>query len=151
MRFPILDGVKRGVFAYLTAPADTEVTLAGTYYPIEGTFTNDPFENFSVGSGGIQYDGRIEKTFEIDWHATLYGDSPGITVSAGIRIDGVIATASLMTTYLKTNGEAQALSGTEIVKLQPGQEVELVLTADGAGDKITVVNFTTSITKFFVL
>ena len=149
MDYPISDGVRRGVFAFLTAPATTTVVTAGTYYPIAGTFNNNPIENFSIGTVGIQYDGKGPKCFEIDWHTSLEGDHPGVTVTCGIRINGVVQTASLMTNFLKTLGERQALSGTDVVELNEGDEIELVLTADGNGDQITVDNFTTTISKFF--
>ena len=57
-----------GVAANLTAQTSVTVTNANTYYPIGGTFTNDPIRGFStVADPAIQYDGSADTWFEIDW------------------------------------------------------------------------------------
>ncbi|RKZ98993.1 MAG: hypothetical protein DRQ46_00520 [Gammaproteobacteria bacterium] len=139
---------KNGVFAYLASPTATTVTTGGTYYTIAGTFTNAPMENFSLGTG-IDYDGLTTKYFEVDWHATVSGDSNSITCSVGIKKNTSVVTSSIMGTLLKTSGESYVLSGTTVVELATNDAILLVLTADGDGDVITVEHFTTTIRPFF--
>lgn len=145
-----ISGKKCGVFAYLDAPADTTITAAGTYYPIQGAFTNDPIEDFTaVPTPAIRYDGPKTQYFEIDWHAAGYGDANGQTIHIGVKKNGVLCTASVMGTFLKFLGEEQSLSGTCVVELATNDEIQLVVTSDGNGDILTLEQFTTTITEFF--
>jgi len=62
-----ITGKKSGVYAYLSASADTVIISAGTYYPISGSFINTPINNFSlVADPAIKYDGALTQYFEID-------------------------------------------------------------------------------------
>ncbi len=144
-----VSGKKSGVFAYLTASTNTTVTTADTYYPIAGSFTNSPMEDFSFDTDHLEYDGNKTQYFEIDWHASISGDANGITCDIGVKINTTVVTSSVMGTYLKTSGEVQALSGTCVVELETDDEIQLVLTSDSDGDVITVEHFTTTISEFF--
>lgn len=147
-----INGKKCGIFASLDSPTNTTITTAGTYYPILGTFTNSPMEDFGAATTytpGIKYTGAKTQHFEIDWHATGSGDSAGITTHIGIKKNGVLCSAGVMGTFLKFTGEMQALSGTCVIELATNDEIQLVITADGNGDVITINQFTTTITEFF--
>ena len=138
-----------GVFAYLSTPATTTVTTSGTYYDISGTFTNAPMEKF-VLDGGIKYKGTRPRYFEVDWHASVDGNSNGMTIHLGIKKNGTLVSSSVMGTFLKTANEPQALSGTTVVELDEDDVITLVLTSDGNGDIVNVEHFTTTIRGFFV-
>ena len=143
---------KSGVYAYLSAQADTTITTASIYYPVAGTFTNAPVENFSSGTvypPSIKYDGTLTQYFEIDWHATIKADAAATTVGFGVKKNSSFVTGSDMSTLCKTAGEEYSLSGTCIVELAQNDEIQLVVTSDGNGDIITVVHYTTSINEFF--
>lgn len=142
---------KAGVSAYLPSSTATTITIGGTYYPINGTFTNNPIENFATGTTytpSIKYTGEATKYFKIDWHASLKGNSDSITASVGVKLNNVLASSSVMGTLIKTTGEPQALSGTCVLELDTNDEVQLVVTA-GNGDIITFEYFTTTIKPFF--
>jgi len=142
--------VREGIFAYLQAPASTTVVTAGTYYPINGTFGNDPIESFSlVADPAIQYDGDHGHYFEIDAHANVKGDSNGMTITASIKKNGTLFTPMNTPAYLKTANEPQSMSGTAVVYLENGDKIQLVVTADGDGDVVTFDNITTTIRPFF--
>jgi hypothetical protein len=142
--------VQSRVFAYLAAQADTTVITGSTYYPIVGTFTNDPMDGFTtVADPAIKRTGTGVRQYEIDWHATLSADDNGRTVRCAIKKSGVLVDSSIMGTYLKIADEQQALSGTTIVELEQNDTIQLVLTSSVNGDVITVHNFTTSIRRFF--
>jgi len=147
-------GKKIGVFASIAPESGTvtTITVAGTYYPIEGTFTNSPVEGFSGGTvyaPSIKYDGALTQYFEIDWHATVISDSNGATIHVGIKKNGTLLTASIMGTYMKFAGEVQTLSGTTVVELSTDDEIQLVTTSDGNGDETEFDHFTTTMTEFF--
>lgn len=147
-----ITGKKIGVFAALESPTATTVTTAGTYYPIAGTFTNDPAEEFSAAvtyTPGIKYDHKQTQHFEIDWHAAGSGDANGMTIHIGIKKNGVLCSQGVMGTFLKFLGEEQSLSGTCVVELATNDEIQLVITSDTNGDIITMEHFTTTITEFF--
>lgn len=141
---------QRGVFAYLTAPAATTVVTAGTYYPINGPFTNNPIKAFTiVADPAIQYTNSTTMHFEIDIHASISGDANGITASVALRRNSVLVPSSVMGTFLKISNELQAISCTCVVELAVGDKIQLVVSADHDGDVITFANFTTTIRPFF--
>lgn len=138
----------RVVFASLTAAADTTITTAGTYYPIVGTFTNNPIENFGAATTytpGIKYTEKKTMNFEIDWHAAVQASVLGTSISIAIKVNNVLLSESVMTSYLRTAGEPQVLSGTVILELSLNDEIQLVVTSDGSGDVLTFNSFTTTI------
>ena len=142
-------GTARGVFAFLAAQANTTCTNADTYYPIAGTFTNNPLDNFSLGATAIEYDGVPTRWFLIGWHASLSADAGGTTVHAGIKHNTNVVAASEMGQYIKTQNEVFTFSGSAAVQLSTGDTIQLVAKADGAGDVLTFKHFTTSITEMF--
>lgn len=143
-------GLRYGVFAYLTASADTTVTTGGTFVPILGTFANDPMVGFHYGETDIVYDG-VPGYFEIDFHASVSSEDAGRTVSIGDAINGETLTTSspsIMSVFCKYANEVLPLSGTNVVYLEAGDTIQLQLTSSSDGDVITVNHFTTTIRRF---
>lgn len=54
------------VYAYISTPQDTIMTLDSTFYFFNSAFTNVFVENFTVGADGITYIGT-GGMFEIEW------------------------------------------------------------------------------------
>ena len=147
-----LESKKSGVYAYLTAPSNTVVTAAGTNYPIAGVFTNLVIENFGAATNvtpGIRYLGTKTQYFEIDWATTFRADESSTTVTFAIAKNGHYNSGSFMSGLSKTAGEHYNLSGTVVLELAEGDEVQLGLTSDGDGDVITVDQYVTTIRTFF--
>ena len=147
-----ITGQKCGVFAFLSAEGATTCTAAATYYPILGTFTNSPIEQFGAATTytpGIKYTGTKTQYFEIDWHGTLKGNSNTITAHIGIKKNNTIISASVIGQFLKNLDQPYSISGTLVVELAENDEIQLVISTDGAGDIITFIHFTTSISEFF--
>lgn len=143
--------VMRGLFAYLTAEADTTITTAGTYYPILGTFNNDPIYNFSsatVNTPGIKYDDSETMFFEIDWHATISASVLDTNVNVAISKNGTELAQSTMSAKCLQVNSPYNLSGTCVVELSEDDEIQLIVTADGDGDVITFTKFVTTIRPF---
>jgi len=147
-----ITGLKTGVFASLDSSASTTITTALTYYAINGTFTNDPFENFAaatVYTPGIKYSGELTQYFEVDWHASVSADVANTTVYLGISKNGTIRTGSVMSQFCKNAGQTYNISGTAVVSLAQDDEIQLTVSSDGNGDVITFENYTTTICEFF--
>jgi hypothetical protein len=143
-------GKKSGVFAYLSASANTTITSAATYYPIAGTFSNNIAQVFTgVATPAIRYDGTETLHFEIDWHASFKANTTATTVKYGIKKNGTLITGSEMGMYCKYADELYNLSGTCVVELTKDDEIQLVITSDGDGDIISNEYFTTTINRFF--
>ena len=147
-----ITGKKVGVFAYLSAEANTTITTAGTYEAIAGTFTNTVIESFSaatVVTPGIKYDGSLTQHLETDWHATIAADSNSVTVTMAVFKNGAMNPGSAMEILCKTAGESYSLSGTCVCEMETDDEMQLVVTSDNDGDVITVKEYTTTINEFF--
>ena len=142
--------IKRGVFAALTAQANTTITTGETYYPINGTFSNTPIDGFqAVADPAIQYTDAEKEYFEIDWQAACSADDNGRTVHFAVKKNGTLVTESINGTYLKTANEAQTAAGTVVVELAQNDKIQLVVTSSADGDVITVLHFTTTIRPFY--
>jgi len=147
-----ITGLKCGAFASLDSSANTTITTSGTYYPILGTFTNDPLEQFDAATTytpGIKHTGTKTQYFEIDWHATLSADVANTTTHLGVKKNGVLVSPSVMAQFCKNANQEYAISGTVVVELAENDEIQLVVSSDGSGDVITFDHYTTTITEFF--
>lgn len=132
-------------YAGLSVPGDTSCILADTYYPLVGTFVNDPMVGFSVDVDHIVYDRDDTRVFEIDWHATLEVNANGRKIHIGLAINGVVTHESTMCAYCKYSAEPVSFSGTKVVELKKDDEIQIMVSSDGAGDVVTTRHFTTSI------
>lgn len=139
-----------GVYAYLATGTSTTI-VSGTYwYPIQGPFVNDPFQDFTIQSDQITYAGTLAQYFEIDWHCTAScTNNNNVTCDIGIKVNGITHEECVMGTFLKTTNEQAAFSGTIVHFLAPGDTIQLIITSDGDGDIILIRQFTTTIKQFF--
>lgn len=144
-----LAGEKAGVFACLSTPASVTATVADTWYPIPGTFTNNPMEGFSLAADSIQYDLDTPRYFMVTMHCSVESDIASTQFYIGIKVNGVIQSCSIMNTFAKNANEAYNLSSVYVLELEDGDQVQLVGKCDQAGAVITVDAFTTSIKEFF--
>lgn len=143
--------VKAGAFAYLDTITTTTITTANVYQAVNGTFVNGVLEGFeiSVNDSSIVYTGETTARFEIIIACEVEGDSNGMVVSIGIKINGVLQAESGMSTFLKTLNEPQFIGNVGVPLLETGDSIQLVCTADGNGDVIKFDKFHTTIKRFF--
>jgi len=145
-----IDMVDEGCFACLDAASTTTITSAGTYYPINGDFTNTPIENFSINaSGALQLDSLFPGYFIVRYSASYSVNSGGVTTLLGVFKNGVLVDCSIMGTFEKTANELVHVSGSCVIQMSTGDEVQLVVTNDSAGSVINMQYYTTSIQRFF--
>lgn len=144
---------KAGTFARMIPPDTVTITTGGTFYEAGEAFDNRATFGFTVSVGppaGVMYIGATSRWFEIDWHHSTSGNSNGMNVEGGIAINGTVPdSTSVMGTFLKTSGEAQAYSGTLVVELDSADVVTLVISADDDGDVLIIDYLTTSIRPFY--
>ena len=144
-----ITGKQSGVYAYLSASAATTITAAQTYYPISGSFINEPIKNFTaVADPAIRYDGTLTQYFKIDWHASVQANIASTTINIGIKKNTNLQVGT-MSTFCKNANETYTLSGTCVISLATNDEIQLVVTSDGSDNIINFVNFTTTISEFF--
>ena len=144
-----LTKLEYGVFASLGSPSNTTITTGGTYYPISGTFTNNPSQGFSTTADpAIQFDEDDYTWFEIDWHCTFSCSTSNSTISVGIGDTSDVYSQSVMQSFAKNADQLYQLSGTLVVALNQNDKIQLLITSDTSADVITVNNFTTTIKAF---
>jgi len=144
--------VKSGTFAYITDIDTVTCATAETFYALSAAFVNDPIVNFSIGTDEIVYNGGETKYFVIVWHATVSSEDPGRTVHVGISHNGAVLTIdspSAMGTLIKYSNESITMSGTEVVKLENGDTIQIQTASSVNDDKVIFTHFTTTIRKFF--
>jgi len=144
-----INGEKSGVFAYLTTSASTAIAIGGTYYPISGSFANNPIYNFGlVATPAIKYINNSTQYFKIDFHGDFFTIGNGRTVDVAIKVSGSLIDTSIASAFAKTGGEHYPFSGLTVVELNPNDEIQLVTTCD-AIETITFHHFAASISRFF--
>jgi len=135
------------VWAYVSSSAVTDITTAGTYYPIEGTFVNvvEDFSSATVVTPGIKYDGTPTKYFKILIQAQIQADNANTTTTIGIKKNGTLVTGSTINTLCRVATEPYHIGSIVLVELSTSDEIQLVTTSDGSGDEITFGNLQTMI------
>ena len=133
------------VFAYIDTPAATTTTLAGTYYKVAGAWTNEILNKFSIDgvTFNLQYDGVKTKCFDISVNASISSNTVNSVVTMGLRKNGVLETNSLMSVKLAQTTDIQAISFNDVLDLETGDEVEIVMMSDQAGAEVTAQTLTT--------
>jgi hypothetical protein len=146
-----IEGEKIGVYATLYEPDTTTITTAGTFYPIEGVFNNTIMEGFfyNMTANAIQYNSSTPRVLQYQWFAQVNGDTNGITVSVSTAKNGLVSNECIMSGYLKNFGQNYHLSNSCVYELQKGDQVQLVMSADGNGDLIEFDKFTAIAKEFF--
>jgi hypothetical protein len=140
-----------GVYAYLSTPAETTCTDAGTYYFIEGTFTNEVLECWEIAPP-LTYlgcDGNDGYKFKINVHASFTSDTGGNLIRMALYKNGELQTNSIMASYIKLTAEETTISTVDVLSFDIGDTLDIRVSASRAGSKLTAVNLTTSASRFF--
>lgn len=142
---------KSGVFGYISTPSATTITTAGTYYPVQGEFVNilEDFGSATVNTPGIKYNGTLTRYFEIDLHAQVEANSLNTDVSIAVYKNGELCTFPAITTVCRDANSPYAISLTAVIELAQNDEIQLMTTSDGNGDRLTFINLQTTIRPFF--
>lgn len=140
------------VYAYLSTAAPTTVVLANTFYPILGTFVNDPMVGFSIVAGKLTYGaGLPNMEAHIQWDAAVSCSGANAELHIGIAVNGEVLNINgpnSRGTFCKNAGQAYALSGAIVVPISSGATIELQIASSNAGDTLTVMHLGTTLRRF---
>lgn len=143
---------RAGCFATLSVPTATTTTLADTWYPIGGTFTNDPCVNFSAATTytpGIKYDGVMTKDFIVAGQFSFQVTTNATTVGVGFKKNNSFLDASQICVYARYNDQCYLLVGSCHVELEPTDEIQMVIKSTRDAEEITLEQFNLHIRPFF--
>lgn len=140
-----------GVFAYLPNPTNTTTTLAATYYPIAGPFTNTVIEKFSLGIDYIEFTNHETVYVKIVYSGTFQSDTNNTEITTAVKLNGAVITGSQSSFKLKAAGDSGSVSAVVVVEITTGDQIQLVLQSNQAGAVITAVNYTTALNRFMVM
>jgi hypothetical protein len=140
-----------GVYAYLSTPAETTCTDAGTYYFVEGTFTNEVLECWEITPPltYIGYEGTDGHYFKINVHASFTSDTGGNVIRIALMKNDVLQVNSIMSAYIKLTSEETSISTVDVLSFDIGDTLKIMVSASQAGSKVTAQNLTTSASRFF--
>lgn len=145
-------GAQFGCFAYLSASADTTITTGDVWYPAEGTFVNNPCENFvaaAVNIPGIKYAHALTQNFIIAGQITFSSSLSSATISGSFKKNGILVEEAKTSLYAKNSNERYFLAGSFVVEMEQDDEIQMVLTSDLDNTVITVHQFLLSMMRFF--
>lgn len=132
---------KSNVFGTLNTSTDTETTLASTWYPIAGAFTNDPIENFTLNVDKIKYSGLETRIFKVIVSVSASSDTVNTNTYIGIGVNGNDpATRMQAGIVLKLAADKSSWMVMGEVILETDDEIQLMVLSDQAGAKITFSN-----------
>ena len=140
---------KSGAFAYVSTPAATTTTVAGDWYRLAGTFTNEILEDFNITSDKLTYIGEETQLFQIIVMATFQSNTVNTTVTLGLFKNGVLEENSQMATKVVQTTDTKALALVDAVSLAKDDNIEIKIKSDKAGAEVTATHVTTSAQKFY--
>lgn len=123
---------------YVSTPAATTVTVAGTFYVLAGTTTALDLDLFTHSSPGrITYTGTTTRTFFVTASASVVSSANNILISTRIAKNGTTIAASEMQFYKTTAADTKIVSSQTIVSLAQNDYLEMYITCDSAGATVT--------------
>ena len=133
------------VGAYITASGVTTTTSAGTYYFLQGTFTNICTASFGFTGDTLQYQNGDYRYLAGDYHFTLSSNQNNTTATMAIYLNNAAIPISVQSELLKANGEKYNISGDILVKVMSNDKIKIMITSDVAGAQITSVQGSTKL------
>lgn len=148
-----ITGKKVGVAAYLYKPSMTPTPGDDAYTFVRGQFINDPLQGFIATRNiddqpCIEYDEPLPQYFKIDAHASFQVSEKNTKITFAIRHNDTVLDQFRMSLFCIYNDEQYFLSGTAVVQLNEGDQIQIVVSADSECEVI-IHNLTTTINEFF--
>lgn len=137
-------GYKGIVFAYLSATAGTTTTVAGTYYYLAGTFTNETMNEFAIVGDTLTYQGSDGLAL-VALTASFTTDVANAEITVALKKNGVIEVNSEMTVEIGATTDITSLALVDLLNLSTDDNVSIWIKSDQAGAVITAQKVTTSI------
>ena len=135
--------------AFIIAPGSTNtIVTAGAYQPLDGTWSNRCVHDFTYSASNIIYTGSTKKAFEIDWQASVSGDSLNVKAFVAVAINDTLCPMSIQQSETKDANVVSSFGGTCVLDLASNDVVQIQTTSDGTGDELYFVTFSTTIREF---
>lgn len=116
---------------YVSVPAATTCTLAGTYYLVAGATTADELRNFTHnGSGRLTHTGTETGTFIVSSAISVSSDVNNVILSTKIYKNGAAHEPSLIKRKIAVAGDIGALALISIMELETNDYVEIYIATD---------------------
>ena len=132
--------------AYLTAQTDTTTTIADTYYPITGPFTNTVLDNFEVGADSLVYKGTETRMFKGLLSVSVQSDTSTTTATITITKNGSVIGGYEVDRLLKLTSDIGSWIVPVDFELATDDEVSLKVKSDKTG---AVLTFHSAIANIF--
>ena len=136
-------------YAFLSAEDTTQLTTPLTYYKIKGAFNNEVLVNFAIVSDTLTYIGDIPIYFEVILNASFSASVVNTTTSIALYKNNVLQSNSIMTIKLNQTTDTKSLGLVDVLRLENGDNVTIVITADKTCF-VTMHNVNTSIKRFCI-
>lgn len=123
-------------YAYLTAPSNTTIASAGTWYPVEGVFSNVVLDGFGTttvdGKPAIVYTNGYEGRFIVRLLGGVKSGTASDTVGLTLKINNVTNTAAGVPNYVfcKNAGELYSVQNFGVPNITNGTTIQIMTTAD---------------------
>ena len=124
-------------------------TLANTWYPVAGAFTNSPLEGFTFDTDRITYRGTKTKTFIVTGAIATSGSNPNLTISYAISVNGTVFTRGITSAFCASAGNPYNLAGITVVELSENDYVQIVTQCDVGNRTVTTGQLMVQISEFF--
>lgn len=123
---------------YISTPAATTVTTAGTFYLLQGTTTAIDTTLFTHSSPGrLTYTGTVTKTFFVTAMLSVTSSVNNLIIKIRIAKNGTTIAGSEQQYFKTTSTDVKPVSTQYVVTLATNDYVELYVTSDVNGSTET--------------
>lgn len=131
---------KSSAAGYLGIPTPTTTTVADTYYPIDGVFTNTVLDNFELSGGSLVYKGSEVREFKGFLNVSCQSDTAATTVTITITKNGAVQTGYEVDRLLKLTSDKGSWIVPVDFELEMDDYLTLEIKSDKAGAEITFLS-----------
>jgi len=123
---------------YVSTPAATTITSAGTFYVLAGTTTEIDITLFTHTSPGrLVYTGTVARDFFVTAMFSFTSSANNILAKARIAKNGTTIAGSEQQFFKTTGSDTKTLATQYIVSLATNDYIEVFVTCDSAGSTMT--------------
>ena len=124
---------------YVSSPAGTSITQAGTYVKAAGTTTANNLSSFTMpASNRLTYTGTATRHFHIATHLSFTSSTGNRVIGVQLAVDGTALPNSTHTVKIGTGSDTQAMSLHWDAMMSSNQYIELFITDTQGTNTITL-------------
>jgi len=138
---------KVGASAYIRGGSVT-CTLADTYYPITGAFTNKELSAFTLGTNLLNYTGLQTLVVEIATYISTQSSKNGAILTFAILKNGVEIPGSDVSREFAT-GTTGSMATATTEELSTGDTIQIVVKSTIAANNVTLLDINSTLKRFY--